>query len=70
MTFTELALLVWAIAASVVATHYWSRYSMLSRVLTMAGMMQMKMLSEPAFYEALRAKYQRDMAAGVFGART
>lgn len=26
MTFTELALLIWAIAASVVATHYWARH--------------------------------------------
>ncbi len=66
MTFTELALLVWAIAASVVATHYRSRYSNLSRVMVMAGMVQMRMLSEPEYYEALRAKYQHDM----FGART
>lgn len=70
MSFTELAILIRAIAASVVATHYWARHGAVQRVMVMAGMMQMKMLSEPEYYEELRAKYQRDMAAGVFGERT
>lgn len=70
MTFTELALLVWAIAASVVATHYWARHGAVRSMFNMAVHIQISMMDDTALYERMRAKYQRDMAAGVFGART
>lgn len=67
MTFTEMGLMFWAVFASVMATHYWARHDTVSRILAAAALLQMKLLSEPEFYEVLRAKYQRDRAAGVFG---
>lgn len=64
MTFTELALLVWAIAASVVATHYRGRFRAANNIVGMAAIMQVSMIEDPAVYEKLRAKYLHAIATG------
>lgn len=61
MSFTELALFIWAIAASVAATHYWGRCKLANIIIHTAFVMQLKLLNEPAYYEEMRSKYKCNM---------
>lgn len=64
MSFTELALFIWAIGASVVASVYVARCNVLHSMFNMAVHMQIRMMDDTALYERTRAKYVQAKESG------